>query len=509
VTGPESSDRPATASVDVAGVTKTYGPVEVLRVDDLHLRGGEVVALVGENGAGKSTLISVVTGIKAATTGTVRINGTELKAGDPAHAQDLGVATVSQEFPLVGQLSAAENLMLNRRAGAGRVVFDRHATNRAATALLRRLDVAVPVDRPVAQLSVAQQQLIEIAKALGRNPSVLVLDEPTSALGPVESQRVLRTARELAAEGKVVIFIGHRLDEVQEIADRVIVLRNGRIVADLTPEEATQEAMIRAMVGAELTDLAGDPTMIAPGTDPVLEVESLTAAGIGPVDLRVRRGEILGVAGLMGSGRSRLIHALMGSIPATGGTMRLVGEPYTPRHPADAVAAGVGLIPEDRKHQSLLLDAPVRWNISLAALPRIARFGIGLSPRAEKRFTEEIRRSVKVRAASQEQAIRTLSGGNQQRAIFGRWFANQPKLLLLDEPTRGVDVGAKAEIYRLIELSAARGMAVVVASSELEELMRLAHRTAVLAHGRLITTIDRADYTKQALMTAANHVPER
>ncbi|MWA02688.1 ATP-binding cassette domain-containing protein [Actinomadura sp. LD22] len=496
------------ASVEVAGVRKTYGPVEVLRVDDLRLRGGEVVALVGENGAGKSTLISIITGITAATSGEVRIGGTALKNGDPAHAQELGVATVSQEFPLVGQLSAAENLMLGRRAGGGRVVYDRRATERAATALLERLDFSVPVDRPLSRLSVAQQQLIEIAKALGRDPSVLVLDEPTSALGPVESQRVLDSARELAARGRVVVFIGHRLDEVQQVADRVLVLRNGRLVADLAPEEATQEAMIRAMVGAELTDLVGELPQLAAGAEPVLRVDGLTAAGIGPIDLRVGRGEILGVAGLMGSGRSRLVHALMGAIPLGGGSMRLDGEPYAPRHPADAVAAGVGLIPEDRKHQSLLLDAPVRWNISLAALPRLARFRLGLSPRSERKFTEEIRQSVKVRCASQEQPIRTLSGGNQQRAIFGRWLANRPKLLLLDEPTRGVDVGAKAEIYRLIERSAQEGAAVVVASSELEELMELTHRTVVLARGRLVTTVSRADYSKQTLMAAANDLPE-
>jgi ABC-type sugar transport system ATPase subunit len=505
VTGTPS---PATASVEVAGVRKAYGPVEVLGVDDLRLRGGEVVALVGENGAGKSTLISVITGITAATSGVVRINGVKLKNGDPAHAQALGVATVSQEFPLVGQLSAAENLMLGRRTGAGRVVYDRRATEHAATALLRRLDFHVPVDRPLSRLSVAQQQLIEIAKALGRDPSVLILDEPTSALGPVESQRVLDSARELAAQGAVVVFIGHRLDEVQQVADRVLVLRNGRLVADLTREEATQEAMIRAMVGAELTDLVGELPPTGDDTEPVLSVDALTAAGIGPIDLRVGHGEIVGVAGLMGSGRSRLIHALMGSIPATGGSMRLNGVPYAPAHPADAVKAGVGLIPEDRKRQSLLPDASVRWNISLAALPRIARYRLGLSPRAERRFTEEVRRSVKVRCASQEQPISTLSGGNQQRAIFGRWFANRPELLLLDEPTRGVDVGAKAEIYRLIEQSAEQGAAVVVASSELEELMELTHRTVVLARGRLVTTVERTDYSKQTLMAAANDLPE-
>lgn len=493
--------------VEAAGLRKRYGTVEVLNVDRLALRGGEVVAVLGENGAGKSTLIRVLTGATAADEGRVTIGGTPLRNGDPAHAQDLGVATVSQEFPLVPELSAAENLMLGRRAGNGRVVFDRRGTERAARAMLARINADIPVRRPVVRLSVAQRQLVEIAKALGRDPSVLVLDEPTSALGPVEARRVLQCARDLAAQGKVVLFIGHRLDEVREIADRVLVLRNGRLVADLTPEQATHEAMIRAMAGDEAEVLVdGDPP--PPGDEPVLTVRALEAAGIGPVDFEVRRGEILGVAGLMGSGRSRLVHALMGATPVTAGSMRLLGRPYAPKHPADAVRAGVGLVPEDRKHQGLLLDAPVRWNISLASLPRLAKHGFYLRPRAEKAFTDEVRRSVRVRCATQEQPIGTLSGGNQQRAIFGRWFATRPKLLLLDEPTRGVDVGAKAEIYHLVESFAAQGMAVVIASSELEELMRLTHRTVVLAGGRLAATVPRSAYSKQALMTAANDVPE-
>ena len=315
-----------TAHVEATGLRKRYGTVEVLNVDHLALRGGEVVAVLGENGAGKSTLIRVLTGATAADEGRVTIGGAPLRNGDPAHAQELGVATVSQEFPLVPELSVAENLMLGRRAGSSRVVFDRRATERAAVEMLGRIGADIPARRPVARLPVAQRQLVEIAKALGRDPSVLVLDEPTSALGPVESRRVLRCARDLAAQGRVVIFIGHRLDEVREIADRVLVLRNGRLVADLTPDQATNDAMIRAMAGDEAEVLLeGDPP--APGEEPVLTVRGLEAAGIGPIDLDVARGEILGVAGLMGSGRSRLIHALMGATPAGGGSMRLAGKP--------------------------------------------------------------------------------------------------------------------------------------------------------------------------------------
>ena len=275
------------ARVEATDLRKTYGTVEVLNVDRLVLRGGEVVAVLGENGAGKSTLIKILTGATAADAGQVVIGGTQLRNGDPAHAQELGVATVSQEFPLVPELTAAENLMLGRHSGAGRVIFDRRATERAARVALERIQADIPVQRQVSRLSVAQRQLLEIAKALGRDPSVLVLDEPTSALGPVESRRVLRCARDLAAQGRAVIFIGHRLDEVREIADRVLVLRNGRLVADLTPEQATSAAMIRAMAGDEAEVLVeGDPPPA--GEEPVLTVDRLEAVGLGPIDLQVR-----------------------------------------------------------------------------------------------------------------------------------------------------------------------------------------------------------------------------
>jgi ABC-type sugar transport system ATPase subunit len=486
-------------TVRMTGLRKAYGSMTVLDVPELTLHGGRIVALVGENGAGKSTLTGILSGIVAPDAGVVEIDGTRVRAGDPGHAQHLGVSLVAQEFPLVEQLSVAENLLL----GPARTVFlNRAAQKREATALLGRLGVSIPPDRLVETLSVPQQQLIEIAKALGRNPRVLVLDEPTSALGPVESAAVLDAARELARAGAVVVFIGHRLDEVRDVAERVLVLRNGRLVDDLTPDEATEQRLVRSMVGAELSDLVGRPQPA--GSETATFVASgLTAPGVGPVDLTLRAGEIVGVAGLMGSGRSRLLHTIMGAIPRTGGTMTLGGDAYAPRHPAAAVAAGVGLVPEDRKHQALLLDDPVRWNVSLAVLPSLTRARAFLSPGRERAFAAEVTANANVKCQSIEQAVRGLSGGNQQKTVFGRWFAARPRLLLLDEPTRGVDIGAKAGIYRLIERAAADGMAVLVASSELEELMQLTHRVAVMSGGRVVRTLDRDQFSKEAVMTAA------
>jgi ribose transport system ATP-binding protein len=503
--GPERSD----AAAVLRGVRKSYGPVTVLDIPALELRRGQITCVVGENGAGKSTLMGVLSGTVIPTAGEVLIAGRPVQGGRPDLAKSLGVSMVAQEFPLVGQLSVAENLLLGRHTRAAqdagplrRTLFDRQGTRREARELLADIGVQdVDVDRPVEHLPVPLRQMIEIAKAWGNRPLVLILDEPTSSLGPVEAEKVLALARRHAADGGAVLFIGHRLDEVRHIADRVIVLRSGRLVADLTPEEATEERMIRDMVGAEFirTDIT-PPASVERRT--VLEVDGLTADGLGPVDLRLNAGEIVGVAGLMGSGRSRLLHTIMGAQPRTGGRIRLDDADFHPRHPAEAVAAGVGLVPEDRKEQSLLPQHPVRWNATLATVRRDSWRGV-LTPGADKRNAKRIITDLGVRLHSQEQPISDLSGGNQQKVVFGRWLAARPRLLLLDEPTRGVDVGAKAEIYQLIDRAAQDGLAVLAASSELEELLWICHRIVVMAHGRIVADIPREQFGKERIMTAA------
>ncbi|MFJ9615342.1 sugar ABC transporter ATP-binding protein [Streptomyces noursei] len=499
---------PAELAVSLRDVRKAYGPVTVLDISRLDVPRGQIVAVVGENGAGKSTLMGVLSGTVTPTTGTIDVAGRRLPAGRPDRAREHGVALVAQEFPLVGQLSVAENLLLGRRPERstslrlGRMVFDRAGTRAEARALLAEVGVTdIDVNRPVERFPVPVRQMIEIAKAWGHRPVVLILDEPTSSLGPVEAERVLELARAHAAAGGAVLFIGHRLDEVQAIADRVVVLRGGHLVADLAPEEATEERMIREMVGGELARAEPAPPPSAE-RHVVLSVRELSANGLGPVDLEVHGGEIVGIAGLMGSGRSRLLHTLMGAQPRTGGAVVFDGVDFHPRHPADAVEAGIGLVPEDRKAQSLLPAHSVRWNVTLTTLRRISTRGV-LRPRTEKAHATRVIEELGVRLHSQDQPIGDLSGGNQQKAIFGRWLAAEPKLLLLDEPTRGVDVGAKAEIYGLIDTAAKRGLAVLAASSELEELMWICHRIVVMAHGRVVADIPRARFGKEAIMTAA------
>ena len=496
-----AADVAAGPAVHLRQVTKAYGQVRVLDVPDLMLRRGEVVALVGENGAGKSTMMGAIAGTVAPTTGVVDVGGRQVAAGHPAAAAAAGVAMVSQEFPLVAQLSVAENLLLGRTPeGTRHGILDRRALHRQAQAALDELGLDISAGRRLDTLSVAQRQLVEIAKAWARRPLVWILDEPTSALGPVEAAMVLGLARRLADDGGAVVFVGHRMDEVLDVSDRLIVLRNGEIVADLSRDQAGEEVLVRAMVGAELARTRNDLPAVA--TASVLAARGLAADGLGPLDLDLNAGEIVGVAGLMGSGRSRLLHTLFGAQPRTGGTVTLAGTPFRPRSPAQAIAAGVTLVAEDRKEQSLLPAAPIRWNLTLTALPRLARRGY-LRPAAERREAARLLAVANVRCRSAEQPIRDLSGGNQQRAIFGRAMATNPAVLLLDEPTRGVDVGAKAEIYRLIADAASAGCSVLVASSELEELLRICHRIIVMAGGRAVADIARADFTKELIMTWA------
>jgi ABC-type sugar transport system ATPase subunit len=481
----------------------------VLQVDELTFRNGEVTGLVGENGAGKSTMLGILAGtVTPDPGGEVVIDGEPASLGSPIASQAAGVAMVSQEFPLVGQLSVAENLTLGMRPEGSRGFFyDRKSVTAAARGMLRRVELGVDPQAAVSTLSIPARQLLEVAKALGRSQRLLILDEPTSALGPVEAALVIRLAREHAAGGGAVIFVGHRLEEVREAADRVVVLRNGQLVADMRAAEATDDRLIKEMVGREhLATVTADHSGLARPA-PVFSAEELTAEGLGPVSLSVREGEVLGVAGLMGSGRSRLLHTIFGAIPRTSGTMTLAGAAYRPRSAGDAVAAGVALVPEDRKQQSILANAPVRWNVTLATLRTLSRSGF-LSPKTERKRATEFAGRTGARFASIEQPIGSLSGGNQQRVIFGKWFAAQPKLLLLDEPTRGVDVGAKAEIYGLIDEARARGMAVIVASSELEELFRLSDQIIVLRRGRIGRVLSKDQFSKEQVLLTASGVKE-
>jgi ABC-type sugar transport system ATPase subunit len=508
VTSPETASAQG-GDISLRRVAKTYGETTVLSLDSLDFHYGEVVGLVGENGAGKSTLMGVLSGMVEPDAGSeVLVQGEPLRFGSPSASRAAGVAMVSQEFPLVDQLTVMENLTLGSKPDdARRFGYDVKAVNRAAKRMLDGVGLNVSPTAMVASLSVPARQMLEIAKAVGRPSRLLILDEPTSALGPIEADKVIAIARRHAADGAAVLFVGHRLEEVRQVADRVVVMRNGRKVDEMPVAEANDNRLIKSMVGRDLFHAVSEQhDEEAPAEkEVVFAADALTAPGVGPVSFRVHAGEILGIAGLMGAGRSRLAHTIFGSIQSTGGSMSLAGKSYRPRSPQSAVDAGIGLVPEDRKLQSIVPNATVRWNVTLPTLDRLGSGGT-FTPKAEKRWAKRLLELTKVRLSAMELPVRALSGGNQQRVVFSRWFGVEPKLLILDEPTRGVDVGSKADIYELIEEASERGVAVIVVSSELDELFSLSDRIAVLRSGRIDAVFDRDQFSKEGIMRSATGV---
>lgn len=496
-------------TISLRHVAKTYGETTVLSLDELDFHFGEVVGLVGENGAGKSTLLGVLSGMVEPDAGSEVIIGDEsLRFGSPSASRSAGVAMVSQEFPLVDQLSVMENLTLGiRPPDARRFGYDSKAVAREARRMLDGIGLTISPAAMVSSLSVPARQMLEIAKAVGRPSRLLILDEPTSALGPIEADKVIDIARRHAADGAAVLFVGHRLEEVRRVSDRVVVMRNGRKVDEMPVAEATDDRLIKAMVGRDLYSAMSDQHEDAVEKEVVFEASELTAPGVGPVSFRVHAGEIFGIAGLMGAGRSRLAHTIFGAIQSDGGTMALAGKTYRPAGPQSAVRLGIALVPEDRKLQSIVPNAPVQWNVTLPTLQKVGRGGV-FSPKAERSWATRLLNLTRVRLTAMGEPIRALSGGNQQRVVFSRWFGVDPKLLVLDEPTRGVDVGSKADIYQLIEEASDRGVAVVVVSSELDELFSLCDRIAVLRRGRIDAVFDRDHFSKEEIMRSATGVEQ-
>jgi ribose transport system ATP-binding protein len=469
--------------VRMSGVRKAFAGVPVLHGVDLDVRAGEVLALAGENGAGKSTLMKVLAGIHAPDAGDVVVDGATVTAFSPAAARDLGVAIVHQELSLAPNLTVAENLALGREPRRG-LALDRRAARERAAALLERVGSRFPADRRVARLSTAERQLVEIARALSDDPCVLILDEPTASLSEAEAQRLFEIVCALRERGLAIVYITHRMEEIERLADRVTVMRDGRVIETL--DSFDPDAIVARMVGRPLSNLyerrpAGD--------GPVrLRVRGLTDGGrIGPADFEVRGGEILGFAGLIGAGRTELLRLLFGADRGTG-SIEVDGVPATIGSPRDALDAGLAFVPESRKDEGLLLNLSIAQNIALASLD-----GWILNRRAIAEAAQAHAEALDLRARSVHQSVAELSGGNQQKALLARWLETSPRVLLLDEPTRGVDIGAKAAIYHLMGELAARGVAIVFVSSELPELLAMSHRVAVVRDGRIVADLEAPD----------------
>jgi ribose transport system ATP-binding protein len=496
--------QPSDPLLDVRGLSKAYPGVQALDAVDFSLGPGEVHALVGENGAGKSTLSKVIAGIERAAAGTMLLGGAAYAPHDRRHAERCGVRIVLQELNLIPTLSVAENLFLeDLPARWGWVDYGRlHAEAARAMAGVGLEDVRPEV--PVGELGVGRQQLVEIAAGLAHPCKVLILDEPTAALTEAERELLFAHLARLRASGVGVIYISHRLDEIRRVADRVTVLRDGRVVAGAPAASTTREQVIGWMVGRELRD-PYPPRTSQPG-EVVLEVRGLCrGAAVRGVSLELRRGEILGLAGLMGAGRTELVRALFGADAAEAGEVRLHGRarPWRFRSPAQAVRQGLALLTENRKEQGLLLPLGVRANTTLARLCAVARPGGWISRSAESAAASQLAGLLSLRCRSLEQPVNELSGGNQQKVIAARWLHRDSDVLIVDEPTRGIDVAARHEMYRLLDRLAADGKAILMVSSDLDELLGLCDRIAVVSAGRIAAVFRRGQWSREAIMAAA------
>ncbi|MFI9503765.1 sugar ABC transporter ATP-binding protein [Nocardia sp. NPDC052566] len=487
----------------IEGIRKVFPGVVALDGVDFDLRRGEVHVLLGENGAGKSTLIKTLSGAHRPDDGRILFDGTEVRIDGAQDAERLGIATIYQEFNLVPDLTVAENIFLGRQPRRFGMI-DRKRMEADAAALLEQVGVAVSPRAQVRELGIARLQMVEIAKALSLRARVLIMDEPTAVLTSEEVETLFAIVRRLRADGVGIVFITHHLEEIAALGDRVTVIRDGRSVGQV-PASTTQDELVRLMVGRSIDQQY--PRERTDAGPPLLAVDKLTRAGVfHEVSFRVRAGEVVGVAGLVGAGRTEVARAIFGADPYDQGTVQVSGRELRRHDVVAAVGAGMGLVPEDRKGQGLVLDASVEANLGLATLRSATRAGL-VDGAAQHRAAARMAAQLGVRMAGLGQQVRTLSGGNQQKVVIGKWLLADTKVLILDEPTRGIDVGAKVEIYQLINALTAAGAAVLMISSDLPEVLGMSDRVLVMAHGRIVGELSSDQATQDAVMALAVTTP--
>ncbi|WP_433259534.1 sugar ABC transporter ATP-binding protein (plasmid) [Streptosporangium sp. CA-135522] len=492
----------ANAGIAVENVVKRFGAVQALGGVTLDFPPGQVTALMGENGAGKSTLLKILTGDHPPTEGRVLLNGRPVVFGSPQDARKAGVRIIPQEPEIIPHVSVAENVYagaLPRKTGRR---LDRAELNRRIAEDLHRLgfERAIKPDLLGSQLTAAQRQLVEILRALTGEAKVIAFDEPTSSLSEYEVEALFALIDRLRAQGLAVIYVSHRMKEIFQLADRVAILRDGMVAGVLDTAGINEGEVVRLMVGRDLSSLFVRQDVAT--DEVVLDVENLTTDDVRDVSFQIRAGEVVALAGLIGAGRSELARALAGDLPIRSGHIRLQGRPLRFRSPKDAIKAGIGLAPEERKAQALFLHRSIRDNTALVSLERLRRFRF-VRRRSERALAREYVDRLRVRTPSVEHEIRKLSGGNQQKVVLARWLARKPKVLILDEPTRGIDIGAKTEIYQIIADLARDGVALLVISSELPEVLGLADRIAVMQNGRITGELSRAEATEEAILNLA------
>ncbi len=500
--------------IDMADIDKAFGGVVALNKAGLQLEAGEVHAIIGQNGAGKSTLIKILTGVYRKDAGAVRIGGQETSISTPREAQDAGIATIYQELSLVPLRSVTENVMMGYEPRTRFGLIDWKEAHRRAGEILQRFGVDIDVRAQLGTYSTAIQQLVAIARAVSLNARLVIMDEATSSLDDQEIETLFNVVRELKRDGVAVLYISHFLDELYQICDRVTIMRDGQTVATHKIPETTKLGLISEMLGRDPKEIAdaGMTALSGHNAEPgevLLEAKSIsTAAGLKNVSVSIRKGEIVGLGGLLGSGRTETARALFGLDKLRTGQVRWRGASASVGSPADAISDGIGFLTEDRKREGIIPDMSVRENMTLALLPKLRKFG-RVDRKREKELVEDFIKSIGIKTTGMEQPIRELSGGNQQKVLLARWLALDPEVLLLDEPTRGVDVGAKFEIQSIIRDYVQRGLGVLLISSEFEEIVEGADRIAVLQDGYTVSELVNPGVTEEALIAAIAHHHER
>lgn len=496
--------------LELRGIQKRFAGVIALKGVDLTLYRSEILALLGENGAGKSTLMKVLSGVHQPTAGSIWFEGNEVTFASPREAQDMGISIIYQEFSLIPYLSAAENIFFGREKRTRLGTLDKLSMKREATELLGKFGVHLDVSIPVAQLSIAEQQFVEIAKALARDTRILILDEPTATLTSQEVERLFRVMRDLKRAGVAMIFISHHLDEIFEIADRVQCLRDGQTIGTKAIAECNTEGLVRMIAGRDITHSFPQKAETNSGAV-VLDIRNLQRKPHLPqISFQLRAGEILGFAGLIGSGRTEVVRAIIGADQCHRRDVAFQGKRFSPQSPSDSRSAGVGLLPEDRKRQGLILSFSVADNIMLTNLPQICHPVLRTISGARGNATvKSYIESVRIKTPSGHQAVRNLSGGNQQKVVIAKWLNADCQVLIFDEPTRGIDVGAKAEIYDLMRKLTAKGVSIIMISSELPEVVGMSDRVIVMRQHRIEKIIENHEHiTAENIMfyaTGAHH----
>lgn len=500
------SDAPTMPLLRMHGVSKRFDNVVALSGVAVDVRRGEVHAICGENGAGKSTLMKILSGVYTPDDGEIYINGAPVRIDSLQQAQELGIVMIHQELNLVPHLSVAENVWLGREPRRGWFV-DRARQREGARACLRRLGVDVDPDAEVSTLSIAQQQMVEIAKALSMQARLLIMDEPTSSLGEADATRLLRVVQDLKREGVGILYISHRLDELDHIVDRVTVLRDGQYIATLNWQQTSITEIVGLMVGRELNQQF-PPATRRPTDEVLMKVRGLQREGVfGPVDFELRRGEILGFAGLVGAGRTEVARAVFGADRLDDGRIELQGQRLSIRSPRDAIAAGIAYVSEDRKAHGLAVKMSVAHNITLANLGDLSSALGFIDAGRERQTAQDYIQRLGIRTPSPEQIARLLSGGNQQKIVIAKWLFRQARVILFDEPTRGIDVGARYAIYELMDQLAAAGIGIIMISSDLPEIMGLTDRVAVFRQGKLAAMLETRHCSQQQIMHHASVGP--